>query len=57
MTNAPSGKRRAVGRSIMPGRPKLPKATRFVSLATLSGNKKGTKAIISDSEIIILMLI
>ena len=43
MTNSPSGKRSAVGRSTMPGRAKLPADMRCVSLAALGVRKKMSK--------------
>ena len=56
-TNSPSGKRCAVGRSMIPGSPKLPAATRCASLAAVWGKNKDAEIIKSDTEIIILLLI
>lgn len=55
-TNSPSGKRRAVGISITPGSPKLPKVTRCVSLAAALVKNKDDKTIMSDSFVGIFQL-
>ena len=54
-TNSPSGNRRAVGRSTIPGKPKLPTKMGFASLAAAQGTNNDVNKIISDTEVFIFI--
>ena len=56
-TNSPSGKRSAVGRSMIPGKPKLPADTRCVSLAAKWGENKDAEILMSETALFIIFLI
>ena len=55
--NSPSGKRSAVGRSIIPGKPKLPADTRCVSLSAKWGKNKDAAITMSEIALFIIFLI
>ena len=54
-TNSPSGKRLAVGRSIMPGSPKLPTVTRCGSLAKAECKNKNVQKTVSETALFIIL--
>ena len=57
MSNSPSGNRLAVGRSMIPGSPKLPTLTCRVSLAAAKGKNKNVKKMITAVDATIILFI